>query len=258
MSRDPQASRKDSPPAFAGAAADPEEALIQKALRGGKNAFSELVKRHQRVALSVAFGVVGDPHLAADVVQEAFVKAFQGLTQLRDRDRFRGWFLTIVRSTATDVVRRRVRWGTREVLIGDAGLDGFGSGGPSGPGGPRDPIASDSMGSGAYEPSPDDRVQQEEESERIREAIEGLPADYREVLLLKHSDGMSYRDIASLLQTSVRAVESRLFRARQQLQRLLKGEAGGSSADESSESSPSRPLPPKPISRRAEGSDGDA
>lgn len=199
--------------------------LVHRALRREKGAFSALVQEHQRLALSVAYGVVGDPHTAADVVQDAFVKAYQNLDQLQDPDRFLGWFLTIVRSTATDVVRRRVRWGSREVALADGVLDAG-----MGPRSEGTESAHRPLREARHEQSsPDEVMVQQEESAAIRSAIATLSAEYREVLMLKHVEGKSYRDLAQMLDTSVRAVESRLFRARQQLLRALKTRLGRSS-----------------------------
>jgi len=66
-----------------------------------------------------------------------------------------------------------------------------------------------------------DPIVARERGQQIREAIRALPPEYREVILLKHAEGRSYREIARLLRTTVKAVESRLFRARQQLGRSL-------------------------------------
>jgi RNA polymerase sigma-70 factor (ECF subfamily) len=71
-------------------------------------------------------------------------------------------------------------------------------------------------------PGPPELLERKERAIRIREFIDELPADYREVLLLKHDQGRSYRDIARLLGTTAKGVESRLFRARQALAEKLK------------------------------------
>lgn len=182
-------------------------ALARRALGGEAEAFSQLVEKHRRVALSVAYGIVGETNQAADVVQDAFLKAFQVLRQLKEPDRFLSWFLTIVRSTATDMVRRRVRWGVREVPV--AG-DDF----------PQ--VSADVPGSGTHAPvEPEEQLLRDEEAVEIRGAIGALSPEYREIILLKHGEGMSYKEIADLLQITVRAVESRLFRARQRLGELL-------------------------------------
>lgn len=182
-------------------------ALVDRAQQGDRDAFAELVESYRRVAAGVAYGILGDPHLAADAVQDAFFKAFRGLSSLKDSERFSSWFLAIVRSTATDLARKRTRWGVREVAMGDAIAEGSST--------PR--------------PGPQDALLQGEEANRIRDAMMALSDEYREVILLKHIEGHSYREIARLLKTSVRAVESRLFRARQQLHRMLHGESDGRS-----------------------------
>ncbi|MEM7166443.1 MAG: RNA polymerase sigma factor [Planctomycetota bacterium] len=196
-------------------AAAQSAALARRALRGDGQAFSELVHLHRRVALSVAYGVVGETNQAADVVQEAFLKAFQVLRQLKEPDRFLSWFLTIVRTTATDAVRRRVRWGVREIPVAGGEFPQVGGDTNSG-------VAGGGIGSGIHaEVGPEERLLQQEEATEIRAALGSLSPDYREIILLKHGEGLSYKEIATLLAISVRAVESRLFRARQRLGELL-------------------------------------
>lgn len=186
-------------------ASDPT-ALVRCACKGDSRAFAELVKRHRRLLLTVAFGILGNADEAVDVVQESWIKAYQALDRLQDPARFSAWLVTIVRTTATDHVRRRVRWGTREVLLPGEDL-------PEG--------GLDADGLQRHEIGPVERLEHEEESQRIRDALIALSPEYREVLLMKHQEGMSYRTMAGVLGTTEKAVESRLFRARQQLGRLL-------------------------------------
>ncbi|MFN0057109.1 MAG: RNA polymerase sigma factor [Planctomycetota bacterium] len=181
--------------------------LVGLALAGDRRAFAALVERHSRLAAGVAYGILREEHLAADAVQEAFLKAYQGLGRLTQHDSFASWFVSIVRSTATDFVRRKARFAMHEVpLVDEASMQhGAGRGGV---GAPR--VA-----------TPPESMQQAEEAAQLRKALNDLPEEYREVILLKHLEGRSYRDIARLLKTSVRAVESRLFRARQLLSTRL-------------------------------------
>ncbi len=178
--------------------------LVDRAADGDRSAFAELVEHHRRAAGGIAYGIVKEEHLAADAVQEAFFKAFQGLKNLKDRERFLPWFLSIVRSSATDLIRRQIRWDSREV--------GYGDDVPT-------PIHG-SVGAARAAP-PEEAVMQSEEAGTVRDALESLSDEYREIILLKHMEGRSYREISRLLKLSVRAVESRLFRARQQLSRKL-------------------------------------
>ncbi|MEM7263013.1 MAG: sigma-70 family RNA polymerase sigma factor, partial [Planctomycetota bacterium] len=140
----------------------------------------------------------------ADAVQEAFFKAFQGLRHLKDRARFLPWFLSIVRTTATDLIRRQIRWDSREVSYGE-----------------EEPAPSERSVGAARSTAPDEAMVRNEEASRVREALDSLSDEYREIILLKHMEGRSYREISRLLRLSVRAVESRLFRARQQLSTKL-------------------------------------
>ncbi|MGE4618359.1 MAG: sigma factor, partial [Planctomycetota bacterium] len=67
--------------------------LVSAARQGDREAFTQLVEMHQKVAGSIAYGILSDTHLAADAVQEAYVKAWRGLDGLRDDARFPAWFL---------------------------------------------------------------------------------------------------------------------------------------------------------------------
>ena len=177
--------------------------LVKAACAGDSDAFSQLAEMQRRVAASVAYGILADPHLAADAVQDSLLKAYQRLNQLKDHDAFVAWFLGIVRATSIDIVRRRKRRGGREVPIGSGEQEEKMTGRPP-------------------TPPPSETLVQQENASDIREALASLSAEYREVILLKHLEGRSYREIAQLLDTSVRAVESRLFRARQQLHKMLR------------------------------------
>ncbi|MFQ5654967.1 MAG: RNA polymerase sigma factor [Planctomycetota bacterium] len=222
---------------------------MERALQGDRNAFAELVESHRRVAASVAFGILGDVHLAADAVQEAFFKAYQGLSDLRDADRFLSWLLRIVRSTATDLRRRQVRWGSREIPMGNEAPEGV-------------------TASGAAErvKGPEEGLLRDERASHLRRALASLPQEYREVILLKHVEGRSYREIARLLKATVKAVESRLLRARQHLSRALR-EPGGDAElagiaensrphDTAARGDGSREGPARDAEERVEGSTG--
>jgi len=188
--------------------------LVELSQRGDREAFSELVERHRAIAAAKAFGALGDVHLTADAVQEAYLKAWQKLASLREPERFSGWFLAIVQRASLDVSRRRGRSTARERSFEDLAREDGAA--------PVVPAGAEAMIRG-------------ERGERIRAALRALPPEYREVIILKHAEGRSYREIARLLGESVKAIESRLFRARQVLGRLL----------EERESPPRGPTPGK-------------
>ncbi|MGA1203807.1 MAG: RNA polymerase sigma factor [Planctomycetota bacterium] len=182
-------------------------ALVDQARGGDPEAFRALIEHHRGVATAKAYATLGEVHLCADALQNAYLKAWQKLGSLRHSDRFSGWFLAIVSRAALDVARRRGRLSGHEQGYGEF---------PPGEG-----------PSGGFVGGEDALVRRER-GDRIREALAALPPEYREVIYLKHVEGRSYREIARMLRTTTKAVESRLFRARQQLGRLLdEPERGG-------------------------------
>jgi RNA polymerase sigma-70 factor (ECF subfamily) len=170
---------------------------VERILAGDPEAFEILVRRYNRLGGAVAYAIVGDFHQAEDIVQEAFLKAFRALGTLRQPDRFKNWFVGLVRSRALDVLRERRAH--RVVAVAEV---------------PED------AGSAA-QPSPEDVQVLEEGRRRIRETVDELEETDRLVVVLKHMEGLSYKEIAELLETTESAVESRLFRARQVLRKKL-------------------------------------
>lgn len=179
--------------------------LIERARRGDVGAFERLVGKYQRLGGAVAFGVLHDMELAEDVVQEAFLRAYEALGSLRDPDRFRVWFARLVRHRAIDFRRAERPQAALEDL-------------------PAEP-ARETAGelSEAEEPAA-----RNERRERVLGAIAALPEADRTVLVLKHMDGRSYKEIAEITGDTVAAIESRLFRAR----RLLRAKLDGSLAND--------------------------
>src|SRR6185312_17266775 len=94
----------------------PGKELVERARRKDAGAFASLISRYERVALSVAYGVVGDAAAAGDVTQDAFVRAWERLSDLREPERFGTWLCGIVRNLSLDMLRRRKpaeRWNTQ-------------------------------------------------------------------------------------------------------------------------------------------------
>jgi len=171
---------------------------IERILAGEPEAFEYLVRKYNRMGGAIAFAIVGDFHKAEDVVQESFLKAFRSLRSIREQDKFKFWFAEIVRTRALDAVRQRDAHPASQL--------------------PTD-LPSDKEGSGA-----EAGENRRELGIKIREAIAELPEEDRLVVVLKHMEGLSYKEIAELAGTTVSAVESRLFRARQVLRKRLQSE----------------------------------
>ncbi len=183
---------------------------IDRVLSGDAKAFEGLVRKYSRMAGAIAYAIASDFSAAEDIVQEAFLKAYRNLNNLRDQDRFKVWLAGIVRSRAIDWLRQNR--GARMVPFAQA----FG-GRAEGPGGEQ--VAAARL----TDPSPpmDELFDKQELRQKILDALRSLSEEDRVVVSLKYMDGLSYREIAELTGATESAVESRLFRARQALRTKL-------------------------------------
>lgn len=169
-----------------------EGTLIAASRRGDLGAYDRLVGAHQDRVYQVAYRVTGNPEDAWDAAQEAFVKAFRSLRTFRGAAAFATWLHRIAVNAALDIVRRR-------------------------------PPTSDALDAAVAMPaeSVDRAVEQREIQRRIHGAIAGLPPDQRVAVVLRDVQGLSYGEIAAVLQVPVGTVRSRLSRAREALRRAL-------------------------------------
>ena len=163
--------------------------------------FEQMFWPQLRGAYNLARWLVGNPHDAEDVVQESFTRAFQAVDRFRGGDA-RTWLLTIVRNTAVNFLERRrprleVAWSEHLPEPVDRAAD------------------------------PETALVNRARRDRVRGAIEQLPAEYRETLVLREIEGLSYKEIAAVLGVPMGTVMSRLSRARNLLLEELMPEKGG-------------------------------
>ena len=137
-------------------------------------------------------GRVKDPDLVHDICQDSFLKALRGVSRLKDLSKFSSWLYKIARNTLRDHLRRSIRRRRRLQFAGD--LDAL---------------------PGTLPSSTD--LSDVEEAERLLERVRGLPARYREPLLLRYSRNLTYAEIGEILRISENAVQVRIFRARRML-----------------------------------------
>lgn len=174
--------------------------LVRQAQHGDAQAFAALIERFERSALATAYGALGDANLAADVVQEAFLRAWQRLRELRQPSQFAGWLLRMVRNLAIDAQRRRTSLRLVE---------------------PSEEVPDPC-------PDPVEAVASDETHRRVVQALSRLDELSRSVVVLRYYEGMSSREIGEVLSLSASAVDMRLSRARARLHELL----GAAGADE--------------------------
>ena len=174
-----------------------EEQLIERAREGDLDAFGELVRRHQAMALRMAALVVGDPTEAEDVTQDAFVKAYRNLHRFTPGRPFRPWLLTIVRNESRNRRRRRGRQ-TQLALR----------------------VATDPVSEGAA-PSSETGVIAEESRRRLLEAVNGLPESYRLAISCRYLLELSEAETAAALGVSAGTVKSRTARGLQRLRAVV-------------------------------------
>lgn len=163
--------------------------LLDRTSRGDSTAFGQLVARHQSLVCAVAYSIVGDLARSEDVAQEAFVAAWQKLSQLHDLAKFKSWLCGITRNLAFLAIRKEH---ATERL--DAHL----------------PLA-------AAQPTPAEQAVSREEETLVWSALEALPETYREPLVLYYRDDESIARVAEALELSEDAVKQRLARGREML-----------------------------------------
>jgi RNA polymerase sigma-70 factor (ECF subfamily) len=180
---------------------DPELAAL--ALAGQQSAYGELMRRHRDAVFRLARAQVGDATDALDITQESFIAAFAALARYDRARPFRLWIARIAINKCHDWARRRAvrRFFTFARPMEEAG----------------------SVADAAQ--NPEEAVQSQAELARINAAIAALPANLRDVLVLRAIEGMSQSDAAQILGVSDKTVETRLYRARNKLAETLRDHA---------------------------------
>lgn len=178
--------------------------LIAQIRAGDSKLFHRLIEPYERPLFALAYAVLKNSADAEEAVQEALLKAYQNLDQLRGEDRFKSWLLCIAMNEAR-MKRRRERKYMFEPL------ENSGS----------DDSESVLRQFADWRELPSDFVEMAELRSAIRQAIENLPDSYREIYILSDNQHLAMEEIAGVLSISVAAVKSRLHRARLRIQEQL-------------------------------------
>ena len=182
-----------------------EAALIESARKGSLDAFNTLVLAYQHQVYNLAYRIMGEEAAASDAAQEAFISAYKNLKSFRGGS-FKSWLLRIVTNACYDDLRRRKRrpaTSLDELTDGEDGEAEFDVPTP--------------------EDGPETIAQRHELAGLIQQGITTLPDDQRIVLVLSDVQGMSYEEIASITNSNLGTVKSRLSRARAKLREYLQG-----------------------------------
>jgi RNA polymerase sigma-70 factor, ECF subfamily len=171
--------------------------LISRALRGDSSAFHKLVDQQAQHLFGMAYALLGNASDAEDVVQETFLAAFRGLSRFEQRSSFRTWLVAILGRQVALLRRKRRGKGTVALEL--------------------------VPGEGPTQPSLDENVDVRLD---VAQLLQQLSPDHRNVLVLREYEGMSYDEIAQALKIPRGTVESRLYRARQELKDKLTGYQG--------------------------------
>lgn len=176
-----------------------EATIIKQVLEGDVNAFEGLVKEYEKNVYNLALRMTGDPEDAADMAQDAFIKAYSSLSSFRGDSKFSVWLFRIVSNLCLDFLRSRKRRPTVSLSVeNDEGED------------MEFEIADESQ-------SPETLLEQKLTREAVRCGLDSLPPEQRQILLLREIQGLSYEEIAQVLELEAGTVKSRIFRARKRL-----------------------------------------
>ncbi len=175
-----------------------EEEVIRQCLDGSEDAFAVLVDRYKAMVYNLAHRMLGDADTANDVAQESFIAAYEGLGKFRFGSKFSTWLYRIALNKCRDHLRA-----ARDTV-------------------PADDISGTRSDPG---PSPEKAVSALQDSDLLQRALDALPAEYREVIILKHIQELDYAEIAAVTGAGITALKVRAHRGREMLRKLLE-EAG--------------------------------
>jgi len=172
-----------------------EQVWLERARRGDKNAFGQLIEAYQGPVYNLAYRMLGNAGEAEEAAQEAFIRAYTRLDSYDPAHKFSTWLLSITSNYCIDQIRKR-----RAVLLSiDEPLP------------PHPALHSDNN------KGPEAQYLAQEREALVQGMLRELPDEYRQAVVLRYWYDMSYEEIAEIQKTTVSAVKSRLFRARRQL-----------------------------------------
>ena len=175
--------------------------LVVSAIKGRESSFEELVRRYQRPIVAYVYRMLGDYDAALDVTQEIFIKIYNSLHRYSSEYKFSTWIYRIAHNAAIDYMRRHKQ--VEQSLEIEANDEVF------------------EMQLECKRLSPEQEREQSEWRTEIYSVVQKLPTNYRELILLRHTQDLSYEEIAEVTNLPLGTVKNRLFRAREMMRQLF-------------------------------------
>ncbi len=183
---------------------DIDQALVERVQRGDKKAFDTLVLKYQQKVANLIGRYVRDQSEVLDVTQEAFIKAYRALPNFRGDSAFYTWLYRVAINTAKNHLAAMSRRPPQDDIEADL-------------------AEQTDLGTRLKEQdTPEKLALQEEIAETIKEAVDDLPEELRTAITLRELEGMSYDEIAQAMDCPIGTVRSRIFRAREAIDKKLK------------------------------------
>jgi len=188
---------------------DEEKLLIEQAQSGDRMAFEELIRRHDREILRLAFHMLGNREEALEVFQETFLKAYRSLSRFRFESSFYTWIYRIATNVGLDHLRKRQT--LKEEVSYESDSEAH----------PDRPALKDTLAATTYYSNPERRLYGKEVGARIQEALKTLSEKERLVFELRHYQGLRLKMIGEIMGSTEETAKNYLFRATQKLRSHL-------------------------------------
>lgn len=173
--------------------------IIKQCIKGDADAYAILVERYKDMAYNVAYRMVGDHDTSTDIAQESFIAAYVALKDYKNDSKFSSWLCSIVMNKARDFLSSK----KNNVSIDDI----------------AELCASKT-------PSPEEIVSKKQLARDIQTVLNLIPTEYREAIVLKHIEGLDYKEMETILGVSANTLKVRTHRGREMMKEILK-ERGG-------------------------------
>lgn len=180
-----------------------DQEIIQLCKQGDRDAFNVLVETYQKQVFNIAYNMLSDYDDASDAAQEVFIKVYRSITSFKEQSAFSTWLYRICSNVCKDILRKRQRRGVSVSLDTDSD-------------------SAEHIGElPSQQPTPEEHIVMNERQQAVREAIDSLSSEYKEIIIYSDIHRLSYDEIAKILKCPCGTVKSRLNRARNALRKKL-------------------------------------